>query len=182
MENISQQRISSESKMGLLNYVNLFFPELDCERSIKTSSTDLLSPTNQASIGLQAAEVDEFAVDDYDSDDSDSGESCMQWQLFQRTAFRPRDKERQSLITLMIESARKQKNISGKRFVEVLGLNFQHTKDEFDRGNDWTALSPKMTRHSMLATELTDSLRRGLVLERKQGKLMIDAVLKYRHE
>jgi hypothetical protein len=43
------------------------------------------------------------------------------------------------------------------------------------------ALSPKTTRRQMLATELTASLRRHLLWERKQKNQTASAVLKRRH-
>jgi hypothetical protein len=44
-----------------------------------------------------------------------------------------------------------------------------------------TALSPRTTRRNMLATELTESLRRQLLWERQQKSSTANAVLKRRH-
>jgi hypothetical protein len=44
-----------------------------------------------------------------------------------------------------------------------------------------TMLSPKTTRRNMLATELTESLRRHLLWERSQKNATLNAVLKRRH-
>ncbi|KAI0407230.1 DUF1752-domain-containing protein [Xylaria palmicola] len=44
-----------------------------------------------------------------------------------------------------------------------------------------TALSPRTTRRNMLATELTESLRRQLLWERQQKSSTVNAVLKRRH-
>jgi hypothetical protein len=43
------------------------------------------------------------------------------------------------------------------------------------------ALSPRTTRRNMLATELTESLRRNLLRERSQKTSTANAVLKRRH-
>lgn len=43
------------------------------------------------------------------------------------------------------------------------------------------ALSPRTTRRNMLATELTASLRRNIVLERSQKSSTANAMLKRRH-
>jgi hypothetical protein len=43
------------------------------------------------------------------------------------------------------------------------------------------ALSPRTTRRNMLATELTESLRRHLLWERQQKSSTANAVLKRRH-
>jgi hypothetical protein len=43
------------------------------------------------------------------------------------------------------------------------------------------ALSPRTTRRNMLATELTESLRRNLLWERQQKSSTVNAVLKRRH-
>jgi hypothetical protein len=43
------------------------------------------------------------------------------------------------------------------------------------------ALSPRTTRQNMLETELTESLRRQLLLERQQKSSTANAVLKHRH-
>ncbi|KAK3367297.1 hypothetical protein B0T24DRAFT_534072, partial [Lasiosphaeria ovina] len=47
--------------------------------------------------------------------------------------------------------------------------------------NHQAALSPRTTRRNMLATELTESLRRQLLWERSQKNLTTNAVLKRRH-
>lgn len=48
-------------------------------------------------------------------------------------------------------------------------------------GMQQAALSPRTTRRNMLATELTESLRRHLLWERSQKTSTVNAVLKRRH-
>lgn len=50
-----------------------------------------------------------------------------------------------------------------------------------NHGHAQAALSPRTTRRNMLATELTESLRRHLLWERQQKSSTVNAVLKRRH-
>ncbi|KAM4060842.1 hypothetical protein HRG_014328 [Hirsutella rhossiliensis] len=121
-------------------------------------------------------------LNDYGSDGSETGEPSMKWRLFQRTTPQPRERQRQSTITLMVGSARKQQSTSDKGFSEEPRFNFLHAQITCDPGKTRAVLSPRTTRRSMLMTELTDSLRLGLVLERQQGALTPDAVLDHRYD
>ncbi|KAM4060844.1 hypothetical protein HRG_014330 [Hirsutella rhossiliensis] len=118
-------------------------------------------------------------TDDDSSDDS--GEPIMDSQLFQRTAPRPRTRQQQSLITLGLESERKQQATSDKRSSEAPRSNVQDTLATCDRGKAAAPLSPRTTRHNMLANELPDSLRFGLVWERQQGKFATDTIFDRQH-
>ncbi|KAM4064078.1 hypothetical protein HRG_012591 [Hirsutella rhossiliensis] len=118
-------------------------------------------------------------LDDYISDNS--GERIMDSQLFQRSVPRPGTRQRQSLITLMLESEREQQATSDKRSSEGPRSNVQDTLATCDRGKATAPLSSRTTRRSMLTTELTDSLRFGLVRERQQGTFVTDTVFNHQH-
>ncbi|PHH88291.1 hypothetical protein CDD83_7721 [Cordyceps sp. RAO-2017] len=166
-------QISTSLKMSSLKIISSSDPVCPVIQSARSSRCALLTYTTEAAFGSQTAEEDEFAVDDCSS--YDSGEPSMNWMLFQRTS-QVEERRRQSLIAVMLESARKQRPTSDKSGSEVPWSNVQHTPSTHDREKAPASPSPRTTRSNMLTTELAESLRSGLVLERQHGASTTDTV------
>ncbi|PHH91536.1 hypothetical protein CDD83_82 [Cordyceps sp. RAO-2017] len=169
-------QISTSSEKGSVKSTGL--SDLHVAKSVQSSKCDLLTYTKTATIAFQTSEEDDFAVDDCSFDDS--SEPGMRWLLFRRIAPQVGQQQQKSLITLMLENARNQLSTSDKSSSEVPWSNVQHTPTTHDCEKTPASLSPRTTRRSMHATELTGSLRFGLVMERQQEAFTTDTFLKRR--
>ncbi|EED23089.1 conserved hypothetical protein [Talaromyces stipitatus ATCC 10500] len=149
--------------------------------------------------------------DDEDWEDSvtESGQSSVDdKELFQRVDSRPNLVSRPSLLTMMMHQPTKmgmptRSSPALQRSVRVTPPNGPSTGASPDDGDNLTmkgrdvprskpiivkstaqgsgAHSPRTTRRNMLATELTESLRRHLLWERQQKNTTATAVFKRRH-
>ncbi|KAM4066676.1 hypothetical protein HRG_012134 [Hirsutella rhossiliensis] len=172
-------KTSTSSEKGLLKTTGSPGSEIHVMEGVQAFRRALPTCTNEASIVSENGEDDEFTIDGYSS--GDSGEPIMDSHLFQHSSPRPGTRQRQSLITLMLESEREQQATSDKRSSEGPRSNVQDTLATCDRGKVTAPLSPLTTRRSMITTELTDSLRFGLVQERQQGTFVTDTVFNHQH-
>lgn len=148
--------------------------------------------------------------DDSDWEDSVGGSvhsSVDEKDLFQRVDSRPNLVSRRSLLTMMIHqpakvhSTRSSPALRRSRITSPNGPPGEASAEEDDenltmRGPDVprskpitmkaipqpaSAHSPRTTRRNMLATELTESLRRHLLWERQQKSATANAAAKRRH-
>ncbi|KAE9566648.1 hypothetical protein CGMCC3_g17188 [Colletotrichum fructicola] len=155
--------------------------------------------------------VDESAIDDendwVDSIEDSNKSSIDEKTLFQRVDSKPNLTSRRSLITLMIDHQARTNNSaqsalatspsdsddsllmmkhgnrssSPKLTNEVPRSAAQPILARHSESCPLIPTSPRTTRRNMLATELTESLRRNLLWERQQKSSTANAVLKRRH-
>ncbi|KAF8464382.1 hypothetical protein BDZ91DRAFT_849688 [Kalaharituber pfeilii] len=153
-------------------------------------------------------ELDESAIDDDESDwdsVSDSLSSSPE-PMFQRQDDLPKQQlpSRRSLLSTLLCETGRAANLAGSRSTPALRSRTtspqgpslapspsQDSPISLMGGLKITArptvathpplLSPRTTRRNMLATELTESLRQNLLIERKQKDTTAQAVLKRRH-
>lgn len=176
-------------------------------KPIKEGDEDAIE-TDDEEISESAIEDDE---DDEDWEDSvtESGQSSMdEKELFQRVDSRPNLVSRRSLLTMMMHQpakmgvpTRSTPALQRSRLTSPNGPSDGASPD--DEGGNLTmrgpdvprskpiivkatsqgsgAHSPRTTRRNMLATELTESLRRHLLWERQQKSTTANAVFKRRH-
>ncbi|OAA65082.1 hypothetical protein LEL_10529 [Akanthomyces lecanii RCEF 1005] len=175
-----------------------------------TSRSSQLEAESAIDSDTDVDHVGESAIDDDDSSDwedsaEESGKSSVDDKFFQRVESKANLVSRPSLITLMVAQNERQKNLSNqashsaspndsdegplmmkgirpsnlKPIIEVPRSSAQPT--ETRRVDTQAAFSPRTTRRNMLATELTESLRRHLLWERQQKTSTANAVLKRRH-
>lgn len=167
---------------GLLNSANLSGPKFWTAKKEQKSRCALLTCTSEGSVGLQVMEGDELTAHECGSNSSDRGEPSIQWQ---RTTPQPeRLRQRQSLVSLMVESTRQHQSTSEKGISDAPPFNFQQNQVLCSRWDLPADLSPSMTRRNMLATELTEStesLRLAIMLEWQHGALKVDTDLSCRY-
>jgi hypothetical protein len=179
----------------------------DAIKPIKEGDEDAIE-TDDEEISESAIEDDE---DDEDWEDSvtESGQSSMdEKELFQRVDSRPNLVSRRSLLTMMMHHpakmgapTRSTPALQRSRLTSPNGPSDGPSPDDEAenltmRGPDVPrskpiivkptsqasgAHSPRTTRRNMLATELTESLRRHLLWERQQKSTTANAVFKRRH-
>lgn len=179
---MSQKRTSSNPEKGLLKSENLSSPKPWTTRRGQTSKCALPTYTNEASVRLQATDGDEFTAYDYSSDSSDVREPSTQLLPFKRIIPQPeRQRQQQSLISIMVERAEKQESASSKEISDAPPSHAQYTQVACDRCDFPANLSPHTIRHNMLTTELSEPLRRAIVLERRREALKAGTVFDYRH-
>ena len=148
---------------------------------------------------------------DWEDDGSDGGEAIEQKQLFKRVDSQPQLVSRRSLLTKMVETESERAGEFQRLAAEsspVLRRSKKSTLEQPSLGSlpdediDSTfppgmtkskpiirtnsnihppALSPRTTRRNMLASEMTESLRKHLLWERQQISTTAKAVLKRRH-
>ena len=153
-------------------------------------------------------EDDDDDGSDWEDDGSDSGEPADDTQLFKRIDSKPNLVSRRSLLTTMMNeneraaafqdmasqstsALRRSRRSSpngptlGDAMEEDVTLPPTMTKSKpiimTTSNTHPPALSPKTTRRNMLATEMTESLRKHLLWERQQISTTAKAVLKRRH-
>lgn len=156
-------------------------------------------------------EISESAIEeesDWEDSASESGRSSMEdKEMFQRVDSQPNLVSRRSLLTMMMhQPARMQGNafrsspaLQRSRLTSSNGPSIPASPPDDERltmrGPDVprskpivvqqapqsVAHSPRTTRRNMLATELTESLRRHLLWERQQKSATANAFLKRRH-
>lgn len=148
---------------------------------------------------------------DWEDDASESNDNTVNAPLFQRVDSKPNLVSRRSLLTtLMSEGDRaaafqnmasrstpalrrsRTSKVSSSPEDEavidpskaVLGPEMTRSKPIImttSNGHHQMALSPRTTRRNMLASEMTESLRKHVLWERQQKKATANAVLKRRH-
>ncbi|KAJ0335489.1 hypothetical protein COL154_013603 [Colletotrichum chrysophilum] len=147
------------------------------------------------------------AVDSSDWEDSiedSTGPSIDEKTFFQRVDSKPNLTSRRSLITLMIDQQartshsaqstlaaspsdsddpplmmkRGSRSSPLKSITEVPQSAAQPIPATASHSHLQAALTPRTTRRNMLATELTESLRRNLIWKRQQESSTVNAVLK----
>lgn len=156
-------------------------------------------------------EISESAIEEEESDwedsASESGRSSVEDKMFQRVDSQPNLVSRRSLLTMMMhQPANMQGNafrsspaLQRSRLTSPNGPSGHASPPDKEnltmRGPDVprskpiivqqapqsVAHSPRTTRRNMLATELTESLRRHLLWERQQKSATANAFLKRRH-
>jgi hypothetical protein len=146
--------------------------------------------------------------EDWEDSISESGQSSVdERELFQRVDSRPNLVSRPSLLTMMMHQpakmgmpTRSTPALQRSRITPPNGPSSGASPDDGDnltmRGPDVPrskpiivkpttqpsgAHSPRTTRRNMLATELTESLRRHLLWERQQKSTTVNAFFKRRH-
>ncbi|GKT94288.1 DUF1752-domain-containing protein [Colletotrichum tofieldiae] len=166
-------------------------------------STRMINDNNSAIADDSETDyVDESAIDDDDdsSDWEDSIEDSNKSSIDEKTFFQRVDSKvnltsRRSLITLMIKQNDRSKNIGNIASQSTSALPWSRTSHPAPptlavspNDSDDAPLMmkrgrplPRTTRRNMLATELTESLRRNLLWERQQKSSTANAVLKRRH-
>ncbi|GAD97570.1 hypothetical protein ANI_1_316094 [Paecilomyces variotii No. 5] len=158
-------------------------------------------------ISESAIEDDEDSSDWEDSVTESGRSSVDDKELFQRVDSRPNLVSRRSLLTMMMHQPEKMGSrstpaLARSRLSSPNGPSIPASPPEEDeesltmRGPDVprskpiivrptaqqpVAHSPRTTRRNMLATELTESLRRHLLWERQQKSATANAVFKRRH-
>lgn len=130
--------------------------------------------------------IDECAIDDDGSSDWEDAEksSIISSIVFKRVDIATNLVSRPSLLTLCLEANRQQRRVGNIRSQSTSTLHRGCTPQRPQRVQKHTAqgsLSPQATRRQMVATELTESLRRDLVWERLQKVSTAKAVLKRSH-
>ncbi|KAL1981686.1 hypothetical protein VTN96DRAFT_2349 [Rasamsonia emersonii] len=161
--------------------------------------------TEDEEISESAIEDDED--DDWEDSVTESGQSSVDdKELFQRVDSRPNLVSRRSLLTMMMHQPAKMNTtrstpaLQRSRLTSPNGPSVGGSPE--DDGENLTmrgpdvprskpiivkqapqsvAHSPRTTRRNMLATELTESLRRHLLWERQQKSSTANAVFKRRH-
>ena len=148
---------------------------------------------------------------DWEDDGSDGGEATEQKQLFKRVDSQPQLISRRSLLTKMVETESERASEFQRLATESSPVLRRSKKSTLERpwlGNlpdedldsaflpgmtkskpiirttsniHPPALSPRTTRRNMLASEMTESLRKHLLWERQQISTTAKAVLKRRH-
>ncbi|KZF22510.1 DUF1752-domain-containing protein [Xylona heveae TC161] len=172
---------------------------------------DVFESDDEEDVSESAIEDDDDSSDWEDSVTESARSSMDDKQMFQRVDSRPHLTSRRSLLTNLLhqpQRAAAMQNIASRstpalhrsrtsspngpsvagspedesaltmRGVGIprskpIGMNTSNTQPP--------ALSPRTTRRNMLATELTESLRRHLLWERQQKSTTANAVLKRRH-
>ncbi|OJJ45487.1 hypothetical protein ASPZODRAFT_144116 [Penicilliopsis zonata CBS 506.65] len=163
--------------------------------------------TDDEEVSESAIEDDEDS--DWEDSVTESGRSSVdEKELFQRVDSRPNLVSRRSLLTMMMHQPTKMGNVRStpalqrSRLTSPNGPSLPASEDDEEenltmRGPDVprskpiivkppvsqhsVAHSPRTTRRNMLATELTESLRRHLLWERQQKSATANAFLKRRH-
>lgn len=159
-------------------------------------------------VSESAIEDDEDS--DWEDSVTESGRSSVEEkELFQRADSRPNLVSRPSLLTMMIHQPTKMQGPTSRsssalhrsRLTSPNGPSIPASPPEDDEENltmrgpgvprskpiivkpapQSVAHSPRTTRRNMLATELTESLRRHLLWERQQKSATANAFLKRRH-
>lgn len=148
---------------------------------------------------------------DWEDDGSDIGEAVEQKPLFKRIDSQPQLVSRRSLIADMMKTESERASEFQRLAAEpssTLRISKRSSHNQSSRGNssdgdaEFTlppgmtkskpiimttsnthppALSPRTTRRNMLASEMTESLRKHLLWERQQISTTAKAVLKRRH-
>ncbi|OAA38907.1 hypothetical protein ISF_09871 [Cordyceps fumosorosea ARSEF 2679] len=151
-------------------------PEADCA---------IDSDTDDDYVGKSAVDDDDSS--DWEDSTEESGKSSVDEKFFQRIEPEVNLISRPSLISLMFDNKRITLGASPNNSDEgplmmkdmrpvsaqpIIAPTNKHPQ---------AGLSPRTTRRNMLATELTESLRRHLLWERQQKTSTANAVLKRRH-
>lgn len=167
------------------------------------------SYTEDDEVISESAIEDEDSSDDWESSTDSAQSSYNEQTLFQRVESRPQLASRRSLLSTMLHEPKVALANAGSRSTPALrsrttspsGPSLAHSPrqespltskptTEITRSKPIImttsnmhppALSPRTTRRNMLATELTESLRRHLLWERQQKNTTAAAVLKRRH-
>ena len=157
---------------------------------------------------IEEEEDDDDDGSDWEDDGSDSGEQADEPQLFKRIDSKPNLVSRRSLLTTMMNESDRAAAFQSIASQSTSALRRSRrsspngptlgdaTEDDFTLPPTMTkskpiimttsnthppALSPRTTRRNMLATEMTESLRKHLLWERQQISTTAKAVLKRRH-
>ncbi|PCD19469.1 hypothetical protein FGRA07_11822 [Fusarium graminearum] len=169
----------------------------DDEAAVDSDSDDYID---------ESAIDDDGDSSDWEDSMEESAKSRVDDRFFQRVEYNPNLTSRRSLISLMLAKGGRTRNlgdrasqstrlshkkaISGKQRTPVRApksiprVSRSTAQPNMSGPNHLqpeAALSPRTTRRNMLATELTKSLRRHLLWERKQKSSTANAVLKRRH-
>lgn len=174
------------------------------ERPFVDNDEDAIETEDEVS--ESAIEDDEDS--DWEDSVTESGRSSVEEnQMFQRVDSRPNLVSRRSMLTMMMHqptkmgATRSSPALQRSRLTSPNGPSIPASPPEDDeesltmRGPDVprskpivmkpspqsVAHSPRTTRRNMLATELTESLRRHLLWERQQKSTTANAFLKRRH-
>lgn len=171
------------------------------EDAIETDDTEEEEPSESA--------IEDEDEEDWEDSVTESGQSSVdEKELFQRVDSRPNLVSRPSLLTMMMHQPSKmgmptRSTPALQRSSRVTPPNGPSSGASPDDGENLTmkgrdvprskpiivkptaqgsgAHSPRTTRRNMLATELTESLRRHLLWERQQKNTTATAVFKRRH-
>ena len=164
-----------------------------------------------SAIDSEEDDEDEDDEGDWEDDASESNDVTANGPMFPRVDSKPNLVSRRSLLTtLMSEGDRAaafqnmasrstpalrrsrtskasespEENSVVENSTAVLGPQMTRSKPIImttSNGHHQMALSPRTTRRNMLATEMTESLRKHVLWERQQKKATANAVLKRRH-
>ena len=156
-------------------------------------------------------EDDDDDEEDWEDDASESNDVTANAPLFQRVDSKPNLVSRRSLLTTLMSEGdraaafqnmasrstpalRRSRTLKPSDSPEedpvvetstaVLGPQMTRSKPIImttSNGHHQMALSPRTTRRNMLASEMTESLRKHVLWERQQKKATANAVLKRRH-
>lgn len=153
-------------------------------------------------------EDDDEDGSEWEDDGSDTGESVDETQLFKRIDSKPNLISRRSLLTTMMNEGDRATAFQDMALQSSPALRRSRrsspSRPDFDEVSDEDmtlpptmtrskpiimttsnthppALSPRTTRRNMLASEMTESLRKHLLWERQQISTTAKAVLKRRH-
>ncbi|KAI9146610.1 hypothetical protein HJFPF1_13639 [Paramyrothecium foliicola] len=186
----SFEKFAIQAKCSSKDSLNLKRPALQFKDEVEyhDAITCRIGPTKV----LHTDYVDESAIDDDDSSDwVDSAEdSELDEDCFRRNDSIVNLGSHRSLITVMLENARKLSNRGSQSTsdprIPSLSVSPGYSthiieEPQYNTRQLQTALSPRTTRRNMVATELTESLRRNLLWERQQKSSTANAVLRRRH-
>lgn len=149
--------------------------------------------------------------DDWEDDASESAETANEKPLFQRVDSQPNLVSRRSVLTTelhQLDRAATFAKLASKSTPLIRRTKMSTSNGVFDgippvedssltmlpghltrskpivmsaRNAQQMAFSPKTTRRNMLATEMTESLRKNVLWERQQKKATTNAIIKRRH-
>ena len=157
----------------------------------------------------ESAIEDEEDSSDWEDDGTESMEASPQDKepVFKRVPSRPNLVSRRSLLTTMVHESERAAALAGQASKSQPAMQKLRTSSKSKQSRDESpldvqgadiprsqpivmatptsqahnALSPRTTRRNMLATELTESLRKHLLWERQQKSTTAQAALKRRH-
>ncbi|KAA8644313.1 hypothetical protein EYZ11_012516 [Aspergillus tanneri] len=189
--------------------VTSFKNQVGTIKPIKERSRDNDEDAIETEDEVSESAIDDEEDSDWEDSVTESGRSSVEenHQLFQRVDSRPNLVSRRSLLTMMMHqpttmgATRSSPALQRSRLTSPNGPSIPASPPENDgenltmRGPDVprskpiimrpppqsVAHSPRTTRRNMLATELTESLRRHLLWERQQKSTTANAFLKRRH-
>ncbi|CAF3556738.1 unnamed protein product [Fusarium graminearum] len=157
----------------------------------------------------ESAIDDDGDSSDWEDSMEESDKSRMDDRFFQRVDYKPNFTSRRSLISLMLAEGGRTRNLGDRASQSTSTIRLSYKKATSGKKRTPSrapksiprvprstaqpimpgpnhlqpeaALSPRTTRRNMLATELSESLRRHLLWERQQKSSTANAVLKRRH-